>query len=317
MRTVTAIALAAFVVCACKERPAEPPPAVPRQGIELVSRGAIPHQKLRYQLTKGVKTPIELESDADVSMGSIQRVMPTSVLRMEISADDVLPDGNVKMRTRVISASGRERANATVPVETVTAQAMMLGGLEITGTLTPRGRVQDTRLAGGGKDLPAKAVQQIEQMLKAAEEVAMPLPEPGVGVGAIWRVRKDVVLLGVKLETITLVELTAIDGPRVTYLLRTEVRGDDQTADIDGLKAEVMHIRGGGTGKGVIDLGRMAMTGEQEVELSFDVSAMDHRTTAKMRLVQRAKSTAAPAAQGPPPAAQGAQSAGQGAQSAP
>lgn len=315
MRTVTAIALAAFGVCACKDPPAGPPGPVSRQGIELVSRGAIPHQKLRYQLTRGVKTPIELESDAEVSMGSIQRVMPTSVLRMEISADDVLPDGNTRMRTRIVSATGRERANATVSVETVNAQAMMLGGLEITGTLTPRGRVQDTRLAGGGKALPAKAVQQIEQMLKATEEVAMPLPEPGVGVGAIWRVRKDLLLLGVKLETITLVELTAIDGPRVAFLLRTEVTGADQTADIDGLKAEVMHIRGGGTGKGTIDLGRMAMTGEQEVELSFDVSAMDHRTTAKMRLVQRSKSGAGAPNTGAPNA--GSQNAGQGAQSAP
>ena len=293
---MTAIALAASLACACKKQPAEPPPA-PRQGIELVSSGAIPHQTLRYQLTKGVTTPLELESDAEVSMGPIQRVLPTSVVRIEIGADDVLADGNAKMRTRVLGASSRGRPGATVPTETLDAQAAVLGGLEITGTLTPRGRFQDTRLASGGKDLPEKTVRQIEQMLKAAGDVAMPLPEPGVGVGAIWRFRKDVVLLGVKLETITEVELTAVDGPRVTYLLRTEVKGDDQTANLEGLEAKVTRIRGGGTGKGAIDLGRMAMTGEQEVELSFDVAAMNERTTAKMRLVQRTK---APAAQGAP-----------------
>ncbi|HWU86063.1 MAG TPA: hypothetical protein VN253_02260 [Kofleriaceae bacterium] len=298
MRTVTRIALAAVLGCACK-KPDEPPP-VPSQGIELVQRGAIPHQNLRYQLTKGVKTAIELERDLDVSMGSLQRTMPTSVVRMEISADEILPDGSAKMRTRVVSASARDRPNTTVPIETLNAQATMLAGLEITGTLTPRGRIWDTHLASGGKDLPAKTVQQIEQMLKADEDVAMPLPEPGVGVGAIWRVRKDVILLGVKMETITEVELTAVDGPRVSYLLRTEVKGDDQTADIDGVKAEVSRIRGGGTGKGVIDLSRMTMTGEQEDEMSFDLAAMDNHTSAKMRRARRMRS---------PAPAQGAQSA--------
>lgn len=317
MRIAIAAALACAPACKGKEKetPTETPAQVPTQGIELVSAGATPHQSLRYQLTKGMKTGIELESDADVSMGEIRRVMPTSVLRMEISADDVLPDGTAKVRTRIVSASARERPNTTVPVETVNAQAMLLGGLELTGTLTPRGRLQDTRLAGGTKDVPEKTVRQIEEVLKTTGDVAMPLPDPGVGVGAVWRVRKDVVLLGVKLGTITEVEVTAIEGPRVAYRLRTEVKGDDQTADIDGLSAQVTHVRGGGTGKGVIDLSRMAMTGEQEVEMSFDVSAMNNRTTAKMRLAQRARSAI------PPPAGGSGGSAGstppQGAQRAP
>jgi hypothetical protein len=259
-----------------------------------------------------MKTGIELESDADVSMGEIRQIMPTSVLRMEISVDDVLPDGSANVRTRIVSASARERPNTTVPVETVNAQAMLLGGLELTGTLTPRGRLQETRLAGGTKDLPAKTVRQIEEMLKATGDVAMPLPDPGVGVGAVWRIRKDVVMLGVKLETITEVEITALEGPRVAYRLRTEVKGDDQTADIDGLKAQVTHVRGGGTGKGVIDLSRMAMTGEQEVEMSFDVSAMNNQSTAKMKLAQRARSAIPPPAGGAAGAAGAAGSGGSG-----
>jgi hypothetical protein len=299
MRNVTRIALAAVLGCACKKQPAEEaPPPVPSQGIELVSRGAIPQQSLRYQLTKGMTTSLELESDADISMGEMKRTMPTSVLRLEIVADDVLADGSAKVRTRVVGASARERPNATVPLEAMNAQAMMLAGLEVAGTLTPRGRLQDSRLGGGGKDLPAKTLQQIEQMLKAAEDVAMPLPDPAVGVGAIWRIRKDVALLGVKLATITEIEVTALDGPRVSYRMRTEVKGDAQTADIDGVKAEVSKIGGGGTGQGTIDLSRMAMTGTQEVEMSFDVAAMNQHTTTKMKLARRIKApaVAAPAA---------------------
>lgn len=304
MRTVTRIALVIVIAGACKEKQAAPPAAPPRQGIEMVHRGAMPHQPLRYQLTRGVRTAVELELDVDMVTPTFQRTMPTTVTVMEVGADEVLADGSAKVRTKILRAMARERAGAAVSLEAVNAQAAMLSGVEITGTLTPRGKVQAPRVEASA-GVPPKTASGIAALVAQAEEVAMPLPEPGVGVGATWRVRRDVVELGIKMETLTEIEVTSIDGPRVGYVMRTEARGDDQHATIDGTPVDVTKIRGSGTGQGVIDLSRMVVFGEQSVELGFDVRAMAasgsaQSSSVKMHTAKRLK-PAAEAATAPPP----------------
>jgi hypothetical protein len=257
----------------------------------MVGHGAMPRQILRYQLTKGVKTAVELEVDVDIATPSFQRTMPTTVTVMELGAEDVLPDGNAKVRTRILRASARERPGAQVSPGMVNAQAARLTGLEITGTLTARGELEGPQLAGSAS-LPAKAAGGIAALIAQADEVAMPLPEAAVGVGAIWRVRRDAVQLGIKLETVTEIEVTALEEERVSYALRTQVKGDNQRATIEGVAVDVTNVRGNGTGKGVIDLGRMVMLGEQAFELGFDFSAMDRSGSVKMRTAKRLKPAA-------------------------
>jgi hypothetical protein len=299
MRTVTRIALVIVIAGACKEKQAPPPASPPRQGIEMVHRGAMPHQPLRYQLTRGVRTAVELELDVDMVTPSFQRAMPTTVTVMEVGADEVLADGSAKVRTKILGAMARERPGAEVSLEAVNAQAALLRGVEITGTLTPRGKVQGPRVEASA-GVPPKTASGIAALVAQAEEVAMPLPEPGVGVGATWRVRRDVIELGIKMETLTEIEVTSIDGPRVGYVMRTEARGDDQRATIEGTPVDVTKIRGSGTGKGVIDLSRMVVFGEQSVELGFDVKAMAASGSAQsssvtMRTAKRLKPAAAAA----------------------
>jgi hypothetical protein len=308
MRTVTRIALLAVLAGGCKK--AEPPPPPPRQGVEMVSLGALPHQPLRYQLTKGVKTAVELEIDTEVATSSFQRTMPTQVMVMELAAEDVLPDGNAKVRTTILRATAKERAGANSSIEALNAQATMLSGIAITGTLTPRGRVIEPKLVGSAS-MPAKAAEGFAELIARSEEVAMPLPEPGIGVGAIWRVRRDASQLGIKMETVTDIEVTAIEGQRVSYTMRTEVKGSDQHVAIEGVEVDVKNVQGNGSGKGVIDLGRMVMFGEQSLELGFDIAAERHASSMKMKTTKRLKpadaAVAAPPAQqpeAPPPQAE-------------
>lgn len=303
MRIVTRIALLTVLgACGSKKEPAPPPPP-PRQGLEMVSVGAMPHQPLRYQLTRGVKTAVELEIDLDISARGAWRAMPTTVTVMEVGAEEALPDGNAKVRTTILRASARARPGAQTSLEAVNAQAMAMSGIEITGTLTPRGKLLGPQLAGSA-NLPPKASESFGALIAQADGLAMPLPEPGVGVGAIWRVRRDVIELGIKMETITELEVTAIDGPRVAYTLRNEARGDDQRATIDGVQVSVTNIRGSGGGKGVIDLGRMVSFGEQTLELGFDVAAGSESGTMKMRTAKRLKPAADPPSGAPAEAEQ-------------
>jgi hypothetical protein len=288
MRTVLRIALLGALVGACGGKKQEPPPPPPRQGVEMVSHGAMPHQTLRYQLTKGVKTEIEQELDLDIASAQVQRAMPTAVTVMEVAADDVLPDGNAKVRTTILRASARDRPGAKVPVEVLNAQGMMLNGVTITGTLTPRGKLGGPQIAGGS-NLPPKASEGFAALAAQADEVAMPLPEPAIGVGAVWRVRRDLVQLGIKMETITELQVTAIDGPRVSYTMRAEVKGDNQRAMIEGTQVDVSNIRGSGSGKGVLDLSRMVNLGEQTLELAFEIKAAGVPDTVKIRTEKRTR----------------------------
>ncbi|HWO25469.1 MAG TPA: hypothetical protein VNO30_42310 [Kofleriaceae bacterium] len=315
MRTVTRIAFLAVLVgasgalgasSACKKQ--EAPPALPsRQGVEIINLGAMPHQPLRYQLTTGVKTAVEMEIETDIAASSFQRTMPTTVMVMELAAEDVLPDGNTKIRTTILRASARERAGADAPVEALNAQATMLSGVALTGTLTPRGRLQAPKLVGNAS-MPAKAAEGFAELVARSEEVAMLLPEPGVGVGAVWRMRKDASQLGIKMETVTDIEVTAIEDKRVSYVMRTEVKGSDQHVAIEGVEVDIKNVKGHGRGQGVIDLGRMVMLGEQSLELGFDIAADQAVSSMKMKTTKRMKpaadaAVAAPPAQ-PPPQAQ-------------
>jgi hypothetical protein len=260
----------------------------------------MPHQPLRYQLTKGVKTAVELEADVEIVTPTFQRTMPTTVTVMEIGADDVLPDGSAKVRTTILRTSVRDRPGATA-LEAMNAHGMMMSGVEITGTLTPRGRIQDPKLAGSAS-MPPKVAEGVAMLIGQTEEVAMPLPEPGVGVGAIWRVRRDVDVaeLGIKMQTITEIEVKALDGQRVTYAMRTQVKGDSKRSTIDGVEVDITNVRGSGGGKGVIDLGRMVIFGEESVELGFDLSAKSGSGSVTMRKAKRIRPADAEAAAPPP-----------------
>ncbi len=278
MRTVTRIALLAVLASACSGKKGEPPPTPPPgQGIEMISHGEMPRRPLRYQLAKGVKTAVELEEDVDFVTPSYRNTTPTAVTVMEIGADDVLPDGNAKVRTTILRTSARERPGASSP-EAMSARGAMMDGVQITGTLTPRGRLQEPRLASTA-GLPAKVAERAGPLIAQLEAVAMPLPEPDVGVGAIWRFRRDVDLaaLGLKVQTITEMEVKAIEGPRVTYVMRTELKGEDQRSKIEGVEVSITKIRGTGGGEGVIDLGRMVRFGEESAELGFDLAAQQQQ----------------------------------------
>lgn len=247
----------------------------------------MPQQVLRYQLTKGINTQVQLEVDLDADM-STKRTMPTLITVMQVAAEEILPSGDAKVRTTILRGSARERAGGT-DVERVAAQAAAMAGVELTGTLTPNGRLQTSKLAAGGKELAADVRGQIERTLSRTTEIALPLPDVPVGVGAKWRHRKSQTVEGIAMEMVTEFEVTAIAGPRISYALHTTVAGRPQTITLEGMKIDVSNVRGGGDGKGVLDLARMVVTGEQTLEFGFDLRAGDKSSTMKMRVARRMK----------------------------
>jgi hypothetical protein len=95
--------------------------------------------------------------------------------------------------------------------------------------------------------------EQVTTLLQASEQLAMGLPDKPVGVGAIWKHRRTIKQNQLTLVSMTTVEITAIDGERVTFKSTSEMTGADQAIAQGSASARVTAIRGTSAQSGTFD----------------------------------------------------------------
>src|ERR1043166_7271274 len=140
LRTMRCGPLTLALVMASRDRPPQPPPPPPpppHDGVVLIQPGAPPLETLRYHLTKGSTTASELMYDVDVKNDGQGGAVPTLVVDLETTVQDVLGDGSAQLRIAVIGARVRERPGSQLSDELVRGQAAALRGVIITETLAP------------------------------------------------------------------------------------------------------------------------------------------------------------------------------------
>jgi uncharacterized protein DUF6263 len=294
--TVMYVALA--LVACDKSDGSKAKPSPTNDGVELVTTGQATDQRvLRYHLTRATTSQIELAMSLDMDAGGRANKLPTLAMTLETTVTDVAADGTATIHTTVKAAHARERPGSTQLTPVMAQMTGQLVGLGFTAKLSSGGKLTDTKLDTQGLAAPLGA--QLGQLTQSLEQLAMPLPEYPVGVGAKWQTRRTAKQDGLELTTVTTVELTAIDGDKVTFTSTSTVSAPDQQLTKDGITVAVKDVGGGGTSKGTIDLGRMMMTGEFSLEFRGTMSAEGQ--TAPMRM--QMSMTLVPAV------AQGAQSA--------
>src|SRR5215510_15705531 len=94
----TFLTLVALIACRDKALELPPPAPPPHDGVTLLQPGAPPLQVVRYHLTKGSKTSSELMCDVDVKNDKQGGPMPTLIVELETTVEDVLADGSAKLR---------------------------------------------------------------------------------------------------------------------------------------------------------------------------------------------------------------------------
>ena len=296
----------------CKHDEASPPPAAiapPSDGIELVSAGSEPRTQLAYHLTKGTKTELEIALDVELetkaavsgsgsgsgsgSAGAADPgadqlgVLPTIVMQTEVIADDVLADGTTKLRYTVRGVTARERPGSTLPPAQLASQMQLLVGLTLVGTLGPRGVIGELHVDAAGKQLPPALDGQLASLTQTFQQVAMPLPAQPVGAGASWRYRKAINPNQLVMQATTTVQLTTVTGTTMTYETTSVLTGADQTVTQAGTAIRVARLAGKGSGRGVLDLTRIALAGDTTSELHCDMTADDATATMRMKLATR------------------------------
>ena len=274
------VLLAVIFAAACGNQPAEPPPAKPGQ-FELVTAGAAPLRQLRYRPIKGATSRFEMSMNFDLESGGAVHTMPTLTLDLELAVVDVASDGSAKLRTTIKHASATDRvANAPVSAAQMNEGLRKFDNVVITSTLSPQGRQRDSKVAAG-QDLSPVLMQQITTMTQGLEQLAMPMPDQPVGIGAKWRSIKKLAQNGIDMTSTTTIDITAIEGDQVSFASTTQLAGPDQTLKQDNRSVMIAKVGGTGGGTGTIDLARLAMSGELRAE--FKSEATSDGKTAPLR----------------------------------
>jgi hypothetical protein len=149
-----------------------------------------------------------------------------------------------------------------------------LVGASGTVSVDPRGFQRELSIG-----LPSGLGQELTQFMNSAKlaigQMAVPLPEEPIGVGAKWQVEETIAQDGIQVRQKTYYELLAIDGPRVQIRTQTVQAAEQQRAAVPGLpsgvSAKVVSLRGAGAGETEIDLRRL-VPGSAREELETDVS---------------------------------------------
>ena len=251
------------------------PPTVVDDGVTVLSTGAEPRRELRYHLAKGTQSPITLELDFEMETGAAAAALaklPTFVTDGGLVVDEVLPNGDMKVRIHIDHAGVRERPGATGGGDD--SAAKLFEGFVETATLTPTGRLRDAKIAVPNQT-PALA-GQIKSVSASLEQVALPLPTPPVGIGASWKTTRTLDASGVALAVTTTTTLVKLEGERVTYSAKLSVTATDQRAVIGDVVLDVSHLAGAGGGEGSIDLATFALAASATTAFHMDLGMADH-----------------------------------------
>jgi hypothetical protein len=297
MERVIAIAVLAALGCGSKDKPPPPPP---EHGLVIVDPGLAPRSQLRYQLAKGATTAMEVDAEIEMGSGTQKIIWPALTMGSEVVAEEILPDGTMKVRYSMRSATAVDRPNQQVTADQMNPPLQDLVGMSITGTLTPGGVLGALTVDTGGKQLPPALAGQVGVLTRALDRMVMPLPPEPVGVGALWKFEQPLDQTGMKLLATTTIKATALTPTSVTIVLTSEITGPDQETSAAGPKVKLSGIKGTMRGTGTIDLTRLVLTGELVADLQMNMTADGETERTSMTTTLRMKQS---------PAAQGAQNA--------
>ncbi|HEU5055987.1 MAG TPA: hypothetical protein VFU21_05660, partial [Kofleriaceae bacterium] len=270
-----AAALAVSACCQSAERKDRAPAAFQ---LALLDDGREPRRQLRYPSDPPPPQKMSLSLNVAMKMNVPGSPIPPVTmpgLRLLVDLTGRDRDDGVRYEFTVTDAdlTGAEAAHPSL------VAAMRKGVTSLVGTsgslsVDPRGFQRELSIG-----LPSGLGQELTQFMNSAKlaigQMAIPLPEEAIGVGAKWQVEETIAQDGIQVRQKTYYELLAIEGPRLQIRTQTVQSAEQQKAALPGLPsgvtAKVVSLRGAGAGESEIDLRRL-VPGSAREELETDVS---------------------------------------------
>ncbi|HET9626363.1 MAG TPA: hypothetical protein VFP84_33610 [Kofleriaceae bacterium] len=226
----------------------------------MISAGTPPLRTLRYHLGKGDRTASELIWDFATQNDGKADVMPSLVLDLETTVDDVRADGSARLRIRVVKSNvrgGAAGSGSAASSDLARSEAVALQGVTIGETLAPDGAVSDVKI-DAPPGLPAAVTARLEALGRGLSQAAMRLPSAPVGATASWRERKTLPEGGIRAVSEATYTLSALTDTTVTYEAQATSSGPAQTIEQDGVKVEITDTHGQAETRGTVDLAHYA-----------------------------------------------------------
>jgi hypothetical protein len=283
-----------------------PPPPEDDLRLHLVDAGHQPRKALRYRFKVGAIEQMQLDMRMAMAVGPADSEpreiqLPTVRTMMRTEPQSVTPDGcgrdpaqDCELKYGFTIVSMNLLPDATVPPAIQSKLEAELGksaGLSGWAVVTSRGLTKQAEF-----DAPPGASNEVRQMLQSLQQgvrqLATPLPQEPVGVGASWETVSSMMTDNVRLTQTTTYKLTSLTGDKGGIDLTMTQTAPAQPMRPAGVPPEVkvMLESLGSTGSGTMkfDLAHLVPTSDAglETKLVAHVSApgQDQRMGTRIRM---------------------------------
>jgi hypothetical protein len=239
--------------------------------MKLLDAGQPPRRKLRYawRLDQKEQLAMDLRTAASTEVGGATKEVPLPSVHVTIATDpqSITPDGDLRYVWQVTSATVEAGGDTPSGVaEGMRAEVAEIARLSGSALVTCRGLAKEVTVDPRAAVESTGTGQMAEQVRQTLRDVAAPLPEEEVGIGARWRKLSQLSERDTRITQTESFRLVGLQGDRGTL--------DDalaQTAPPQALRAPGMppgaHAR----------MESMLASGEAKVR--FDLSRLVPQTT--------------------------------------
>lgn len=227
--------------------------------VELVLPGSEPLEKLRYKFNGQAKENLIMEMGMAMAMemGGMKQPetqLPTTRMTMAVNGNGLTKDGDLSYSFELTKVDILPKPGVNpMLLNTMKEPMNRLVGMSGSAVITPRGFTRDISVK-----LPPTAGPELQQQLgsmkQSLNQMATPLPEEAVGIGAKWKVSMPITMPELKINQTATYTLKKIDGDTVTFGVEITQSAPRQKMNIPMAGAEVIMESMNSTGSGSMSL---------------------------------------------------------------
>jgi hypothetical protein len=209
-------------------------------------------------------------------------VLPSVRMIGDLAVEDVTPAGDMSISITIHDIHVSERPGSQMQGSAMQRAYAVLEGFTIRSKLNPIGAMSDLKIEA--KNAPKAVLDQLGPMTEGMKDLAMPLPDVPIGLGARWNLTNKTTQGGLAVTITTHVSLTKLSGDTIGFHSDTEVTAPAQVVNQGGLEIHVDAVTGGGSGDGTVDLASFMLTARRESGLREELSVGDSHATSKQHV---------------------------------
>jgi hypothetical protein len=262
--------------------------------VKLLDAGKGPKKALRLTakvgLRRSVTMSMKLGMEMTVGANKMAMPLPETRLTMDLTVTKVAPNGDIRYDFKITHPEvvGGKDVMPQV-METMTKTFKGLEGMKGHALVTSRGFTREAEIQVP-QNIDPQMREFIESTKQSLHQIASPLPEEPVGVGARWETTTNVVQNRMQLKQSALNDLVALNGSTGTINLKIKQTAERQTVQQPGMPAvELTSLDSSGSGNINFDLGALVpslanMTLSSNAKMAVAQGAQKQNMDMKMNL---------------------------------